>query len=246
MRALPTTLPSLIAAAVAGAMLITGPAMAQEMKEPVRTITIQGEGVVTAKPDTASVNAGVVTEAKTAREALTANTDKMNKVFSAIKSAGIEEDDIRTSNFSINPVYSHSPRKPDGSQEEPKITGYRAANSVTVIIRDLTKVGAVLDELVTAGANNVNGVNFFINETQSLKDNARKLAVEDALRRASILTETAGANLGRVISLSENGGYTPQPMMMMRAEAADFGKAAPVAAGTQDVSISVNIVIELE
>ena len=247
MRARPIPLPSMIAAAFAGAMLLAAPAMAQEMKQPVRTITIQGEGSVTAKPDTASVNAGVVTEAETAREALTANTDKMSKVFSAIKSAGIAEDDIRTSNFSVSPVYSHSPRKPDGSQEEPKITGYRAFNNVSVIIRDLTKVGAVLDELVTAGANNVNGVNFYIDDTQALTDKARTQAVEDALRRATLLTQAASANLGKVITISENGGYTPQPVMMMRAEAADFGgKAAPVAGGTQEITANVTLVIELE
>lgn len=240
--------PKLIAlpAAVAAALMLAAPAAMAQAIEPKRTITVQGEGTVSAKPDTASVNAGVLAEAKTAREALSANTEKMTKVFDAIKAAGIKEEDIRTSGFSINAIYSRSPRKPDGTHEDPKITGYRASNNVTVIIRDLDNVGGVLDELVTAGANNVNGVNFFIENPQSLMDEARRIAVEDALRRATILAGTAGANLGPVMTINENGGYRPQPMMMRAMDMAESAKAVPVAAGTQDITSNVNIVIELE
>jgi len=131
--------PASLAAAFAAALMLAAPAAVAQTVEPKRTITVQGEGSVSAKPDTASINAGVLAEAKTAREALSANTEKMTKVFDAIKSAGIKEKDIRTSGFSINAVYSHSPRRPDGSHEDPKITGYRASNNVTVIIRDLDK-----------------------------------------------------------------------------------------------------------
>lgn len=240
------THPASLAAAFAAALMLSAPAAFAQTVEPKRTITVQGEGSVSAKPDTASVNAGVLAEAKTAREALTANTEKMTKVFEAIRKAGIKEEDIRTSGFSINAKYSHSPRKPDGTQEDPKIVGYRASNNVTVIIRDLDNVGGVLDELVTAGANNVNGVNFFIENPQSLMDDARRIAVEDALRRATILAGTAGANLGPVMTISENGGYRPQPMMMRSMAMEDAGAAVPVAAGTQEIRSNVNIVIELE
>lgn len=238
--------PASLAAAFAAALMLAAPASLAQTVEPKRTITVQGEGTVSAKPDTASINAGVLAEAKTAREALSANTEKMTRVFDAIKSAGIKEEDIRTSGFSINAVYSHSPRKPDGSHEDPKITGYRASNNVTVIIRDLDKVGSVLDELVTAGANNVNGVNFFIENPQSLMDDARRIAVEDALRRATILAGAAGANLGPVMTINESGGYRPAPMMMRSMAMDESAKAVPVAAGTQDITSNVNIVIELE
>ena len=238
--------PASLAAAFAAALMLAAPASLAQTVEPKRTITVQGEGTVSAKPDTASINAGVLAEAKTAREALSANTEKMTRVFDAIKSAGIKEEDIRTSGFSINAVYSHSPRKPDGSHEDPKITGYRASNNVTVIIRDLDNVGGVLDELVTAGANNVNGVNFFIENPQSLMDDARRIAVEDALRRATILAGAAGANLGPVMTINESGGYRPAPMMMRSMAMDESAKAVPVAAGTQDITSNVNIVIELE
>lgn len=247
MRARFIALPTAFSAAFAAALLLTAPmASAQNAAEQKRIITVQGEGTISARPDTASVNAGVVAEAKNARDALTENTAKMTKVFDAIKSAGIEEKDIQTSNFSINPVYSRPARKPDGTQQDPKITGYRASNNVTVIIRDLDKVGAVLDELVTAGANNVNGVNFFIAKTQALMDDARRKAVEDALRRATILAGTAGANLGNVITISENGGYRPQPMVMRSMAMEDASAKVPVAAGTQEIRAGVNLVIELE
>ena len=117
---------------------------------------------------------------------------------------------------------------------------------MTVIIRDLDNVGGVLDELVTAGANNVNGVNFFIENPQSLMDDARRIAVEDALRRATILAGAAGANLGPVMTINESGGYRPAPMMMRSMAMDESAKAVPVAAGTQDITSNVNIVIELE
>jgi len=233
-------------AAIAAALMLAAPAAYADASEPKRTITVQGEGSVSAKPDTASVNAGVVAEAETARAALSANTEKMTKVFDAIKSAGIAEEDIRTSGFSINPVYSHSPRQPDGSREDPKIIGYRASNNVSVIIRDLDNVGGVLDELVTAGANNVNGVSFYIEDTQSLMDDARRKAVEDALRRATILAGTAGANLGKVMTISEQGGFQPQPAMMRSMAMDAVAESVPVAAGTQKIRTTVNLVIELE
>ncbi len=232
--------------AIAAALLMALPAAHAQTAEQKRTITVEGEGSVSAKPDTASVNAGVVAEAKTAREALSANTKNMKTVFDALKGAGISEDDIRTSGFSVNPVYSRSERKPDGTQDDPKITGYRASNNVSVIIRDLAKVGAVLDEVVSSGANSVNGVSFFIDNPQSLMDDARRKAVEDALRRATILAGTAGANLGPVMTISENGGYRPQPMMMRSMAMEDAGGSVPVAPGTQEITTSVNLVIGLE
>lgn len=235
-----------LSAALAVLVLAVPAANAQAASEQKRTITVEGEGSVSAKPDTASINAGVVAEAKTAREALSANTEKMNGVFDAIKAAGIVEDDIRTSGFSVNPVYSRPARKPDGTQDNPVITGYRASNNVSVIIRDLTKVGAVLDSVVTSGANNVNGVSFYIDNPQPLMDEARRAAVEDAVRRATILANTAGADLGPVLTISENGSFRPQPMMMRSMAMDEAGSSVPVAAGTQEIRANVNIVIELE
>ncbi len=245
MRARALTIPAIPALLLAAALAV--PAMAQDAaSEPQRTITVQGEGTVTAKPDTANVTAGVVSEAKTAREALTANNDKMANVVAGLKDAGIAEDDIRTSGFAVNPVYSRQPRQPDGTQKDPEITGYRATNTVSVTVRDLSTVGRTLDEVVTLGANNVNGISFYIDKPEGLMDEARTGAVEDALRRASVLAKAAKLNLGRIMTINEGGSYRPQPMMA-RMEAMDSGGASvPVAPGTQEISANVTIVIELE
>lgn len=245
----PPALPlaALSLAALAAALLVSAPAALAQEDAPPRTITVQGEGTVTAKPDTASVSAGVMTEAKTARDALTANSEKMSGVMEAIAGAGIAEDDIRTSGFSVSPVYSQPERRPDGSRPNAEIVGYRASNQVVVTVRDLAKVGAVLDEVVTAGANNVNGISFYVDKAESLMDEARKRAVEDALRRASIMATAANANLGQVMTVSEQGGYRPEPMMMRMASVEAGGAMdVPVAPGTQELRAAVNIVIALE
>lgn len=238
--------PAILAAALAAVLLTTAPQARADETAPRRTMAVEGQGSVTAKPDTASVSAGVVTEGKTAREALTANSAKMSEVMSAIASAGVGEDDIRTSGFSVSPVYSRPERRPDGTRPNPEIVAYRASNQVVVTVRELAKVGAVLDEVVTAGANKVNGVSFYVDKAEALMDEARALAVADALRRASIMAKAANINLGRVLTINEQGGFRPEPVMMRMAAAESDAMSVPVAPGTQELRASVNLVIELE
>ena len=215
--------------------------------KPVRTITVSGEGKVKTKPDTASITAGVVTEAPTAREALNKNNDRMQEVMAGMRDAGIAEDDLQTAQFSVSPMYSRPPRRPNVPSEDPKIIGYRVSNTATGIIRDLKKVGTILDKVITLGANSVSGPSFFINKPGPLLDKARKQAVADALRKADLLAQAADVQLGAIQTIREGGGYAPQPRMMNRAMAMDMeAKSVPIAAGTQEIRASVNMVIAIE
>lgn len=221
------------------------PARAQTPGEPA-LISISGTGSVNAVPDIAHVTSGVVSEAKTARDALGANNADMARVIETLKAAGIEARDIATAGFNISPVYSSYRPKPGEEARPPRVVGYRVSNAVNVRIRDLDKVGPVLDQLVSDGANTVDGIRFAIDDDAALLDEARKAAVADAMRKAKILTEAAGVRLGRIVSIGENQfSRPPQPMLRMaRAEAA-MDAAVPVEAGEQTLRVEVSITWEI-
>ncbi len=217
-------------------------------EKPPRTITVNGEGKIKVKPDTASVSAGVVTQAATAREALDKNSERMRQVMQGLREAGIAEDDLQTSQFSVSPVYSRPPRKPNVPRQEPTIVGYRVSNTATAIVRKLADLGGVLDKVVTLGANSISGPSFFTDKPEPLLDEARKKAVANAMRKAKLLADAAGVELGEIMTIHEGGGYAPQPKRMHRAMAMemDAGGAVPIAAGTQEIRATVNLVIEIE
>jgi|SRR6185312_3940444 len=227
-------LPVLAAAVV----LLAAPALADD-KTP--TISIQGKGEVVAAPDTASVNTGVTTEGKTAREALDANTKAMTGLMAALKVAGIDAKDIQTSGFSVNPQYVY-PDNNNGNATPPHIAGYTVQNAVTVKIRKLADLGDILDDIVTAGSNTINGVGFSVDDPAKLLDEARKAAFADAKAKAKIYADAADVGLGPVQSISENAGNPgmPQPVMFKAMAVADRAPV-PVAPGqlTFDVDVSV-------
>ena len=205
-----------------------------------RTITITGQGQVSVKPDIAIVESGVVTQAKTAAEALAANTEAMQAVFTTLKEVGIEDKDLRTSQFSVNAIHTRPERG-----EARRISGYQVSNLVSVTIRDLDRVGEILDRVVSNGSNELRGIRFQVEKPGPLMDGAREEAVKDALRKAKIYVAAAGVALGPVITINEHGGGgRPQPMFAraMSMEAADV----PIAAGEQTLSTSVTLVIGLE
>jgi len=209
------------------------------------TISVQGQGEVTATPDTAMINSGVTTQAATAREALDANSAAMDELIAALKDAGIEERDIQTSNFSVNPNYVYSDaRDENGYSLPPRIDGYQVSNTVTVRVRDLETLGAILDKSVTVGANTINGISFSVADPSEVLDKARRAAVKDARAKAELYAEAAGVDLGELESISESQGVSgPQPYpMYARAEAA---AAVPVSAGELSFSVSVNVAWEM-
>lgn len=211
-------------------------------------LSVSADGRSTRTPDLAMFSAGVTTQGKTAAEALTANSTDMNKVIAALKKAGIADKDIQTSNLSINPVYGQPTFGPNGVViHEPKIVGYQAINQVNVKQRDLRNFGKVLDALVAAGANQVNGPNFMVENADAALDEARVAAMKKARARADLYAKAAGLRVARILSISEGGGYVPpMPVMYAKAEmAAGNADPTPVAPGQVESQVSVSVMFEL-
>jgi uncharacterized protein YggE len=219
-----------LAAAALAAALLTAPALAQVI--PPAAISVTGEATVSVPPDIAEIDGGVTSEAKTAREASEANNAAMGKVLQALKGAGIEEKDIRTSRLSLQPQSAPNRSGPAA------IAGYRASNRVTVRVRDVTKVASVIDTLVGAGANEIGGINFVVSQASKLLDEARERAVADARRKAEIYARAAGVTLGAPLSISEEGNAAPVPYRRM---AAGMAASAPVAQGEETLQVTVSV-----
>lgn len=229
-----------ILAVLTGVVVMTNTMPVFADSDKTRFIAVQGKGTVTAVPDIASINTGVSTQADTAREALSGNNKAMNALFQELSKAGIEEKDIRTSNFSVSPVY-----EPYQRNKPRKISGYQATNQVTVVVRNLKKLGNLLDSVVSAGSNRINGVQFSVADPKKLLDQARRKAVKDAMRRARLYADAAGAELGKILQIQERGTHFPRPRMMA-ADAVRSEKSVPVSRGTQTLSATVGIRIELD
>lgn len=205
------------------------------------TISLQGHGEISAKPDTAMVNSGVTTQARTAREALDANTSAMADLVAALKAAGIEAKDIQTSGFSVNPQYVYPKPREDGSSLPPTISGYQVVNSVTVKVTKLDELGAILDKMVTVGANTINGIAFSVDDPAKLYDEARRQAFKDARHKADIYAEAAGIKLGPITAISEQIGYSEPRPYAMKAMVAEAAAPVPVEAGQVSYSVDVSV-----
>jgi uncharacterized protein YggE len=213
------------------------------------SMQITGHGEVTAAPDTAIITSGVTSQAETAKEALEVNNADMQELIDTLKAAGIDPIDIQTSGFSVSPNYVYSDaRDANGYQLPPKITGYTVYNGVTVVVRDLANLGAVLDKAVTVGANQLSGVSFSVDDPRELYNEARKLAFVDARDKADLYADAAGVELGDLSLISELTGYNqpPQPYAF-KAEAAAMDRSiVPVEVGQLTFSIDVNVSWDLE
>ena len=220
-----------LAAAIAAGTLLAAPALAQTA--PPAMISVTGEATVSVPPDLAQIDAGVTSEAKTAREASEANNAAMGKVLLALKGAGIEEKDFQTSRLSLQP--ESAPNRPGGPAT---IVGYRASNRVTVRLHDVSKVASVIDMLVAAGANDIGGINFTVSQASKLLDDAREQAIADARRKAEIYAKAAGVTLGVPLSISEGGTPVPIPYRRM---AAGMAPATPVAQGEETLQVTVAV-----
>jgi uncharacterized protein YggE len=218
-------------------------ALADDKEPPKRTITMSGKGVVKSAPDKVTVSAGVETQAPTAKDALAKNTAAMTKVVDALKSEGIDPKVIQTTDFSVTPRYEDR----DDDRKPPRIVGYDVNNSVYVTMRDTTKIGVVLDQLVQAGANSIGGVYFSVDKPEELEKEARKLAAADAIAKAKLYAEATGAELGAVQTISEQGGYVPYyPAAPKMASASAAERAVPIEPGTQNTNIDVQVTWELK
>jgi uncharacterized protein len=218
-----------LAAAAAG--LLAAPALAQTAPPPA--ISVTGEATVQVAPDQAQIDGGVANDAKTAREASDANNAAMGKVLLALKGAGIDEKDFQTSRLSLQPQYA-----PNRSGPSP-IVGYRAANRVTIRVRDVAKVAGTIDVLVGAGANDIGGINFMVSQASKLLDEAREQAISDARRKAQIYARAAGVTLGEPIAISEEG--SPTPVFRSKVAGGFAASAAPIAQGEETLAVTVRV-----
>lgn len=211
---------------------LAAPSLAQE-KPMERTITVSATGEAAAVPDVARISSGVSSEAKTAREALDRNSAAMKKVIDGLKAAGVDAKDIQTSSFHIEPRYT-DPRE----GEAPVVNGYRVTNQVEIVARNLGKLGELLDQLVTLGANQMGGLNFEVSKAETLKDEARKAAIANARRRAELYAAAAGVSVGEVIAISEEVAHAgPRPY----AKAAMAVQAVPIEAGSETLEARVTV-----
>ena len=202
---------------------------------PMARLTVTGEGKSSAQPDVAAISLGVSVQADTAAKAMEENATRQTSVIEKLKAEGIEARDIQTSGLSLSPVQNYSQ-----DNKPPVITGYMAQNMVSVRVRDLARLGSVLDTLVTAGANEINGISFTREDTTEAEDAARTKAVAAARHKAEVMAEAAGMKLGRLIALSdENIARGPRPMMMAASADAKAG-ATPIEAGELGISAAVS------
>jgi uncharacterized protein YggE len=220
----------LIAALLIAAMPLT--ARATE-----KLVTVTGQATVRVAPDTAVIRIGVTSHGKTAREASETNAKQITTVMNAIKNSGIDARDIQTSRLSLQPQYDPNKAGPA------RLLGFQVTNQLTVTIHDITRLPALLDRAIASGANEMSGIEFEVSGQSKLLDQARDEAIADAHRKAALYAHAAGAKLGRVMAITEEGAPAPpRPFAAMRAGAG----AVPVAPGEQTLRAVVTVSYALE
>ncbi|MFT3727760.1 MAG: SIMPL domain-containing protein [Terricaulis sp.] len=201
-------------------------------------LTISAEGKVTGRPDMATINLGVTTEAQSAQAAMAANARQAAALIAALRRAGIAERDIQTANISVNPQQQYHENEP------PVITGYQANNTVTAKIRNVDNTGRVIDAAVAAGGNTINGVFFSYQNPDAQMDAARRDAIANARHRADLYADALHMHVVRIVAVNEGGSYSPPvPMPMVRMAAVQ--DATPVQVGEVDTTASINVTFEL-
>jgi uncharacterized protein YggE len=231
--------PLLIAAAFA-AIPLCGPrtAMAADGDKPgERCISVSATGSVDAEPDLASVSVGTIVEADTAKEALARSSTVMAKLIDGLKALGIAAKDIQTTAVDIEPRYT--PAK-DGRPAA--LAGYRLVNRVHLTVREVKRLGEILDGAIGLGANQVNSIGFDVSNAETLMDDARRLAIANARRRAELYAAAAGVQLGSVLTISETTNASPRALSMARAAA---GGPMPIEAGTRTLTVAMEVTYAL-
>jgi len=213
---------------------------------PVNTIVVEGTGKVTSVPDLAKISLGVETQASTVSKAQVDNTKKMNAIISAVKEMGVVDKDIKTTNYSIWPRYNY-----DRDTGVSNIIGYTINQSVEISIRELDKIGDILQKSGDLGANQVGGINFTIDNPETLKSQAREKAIEDAKVKAVTLFKSIGVKPGRIVGYNEvyPGSYCPyySSSVSLKEGIGGAGVPAPdVEVGSQDVEVNISLIYELQ
>jgi uncharacterized protein YggE len=218
-------------------LLLAVPAARADEASP--SITVMGTGTASGTPDIAEVSTGVVTQAPTAAQAMSQNSATMELVLKAIRAQGVADRDVQTTNVSIVPVRAQSsPSRPQPAA----VTGYEVTNQVHVKVRNLASLGRLLDTLVSQGANALGGIAFSIADPAPLLDQARTKAIADARQKAQVFATAAGAKLGRVLAIKDTATGPPHPMAARMMASAPV----PIAAGEQELEVSISVTYALE
>lgn len=213
---------------------------AENDARPPASLTLTGHGEVRAAPDIAIVSIGVTTQAQNAREAAGANNRAMTEAVNSLKAAGIEPRDLQTGTYSLQPLYASDPSRTNA----PRIASYRATNTLTVTVRDLARVGDILERAVSLGANTVSGPVFSLSEPEAKRNEARKLAIAEVTARARLYAEGLGFRLGRVLKVSEGESYVRARSYAPQAAAPVAAAPPPIEAG--ESAVSANVTVEWE
>jgi uncharacterized protein YggE len=239
-----STVPALAAAGAAVLALSAVPAAAQGNDAAFRatTFNLSASGETAIAPDMATITLGVQTEGASAAAALSANGTAMNKVIAALKKAGVAERDIQTSNLNVNPQYVYEQNQP------PRLTGYQASNQVTILARDLSKLGQTVDAAASAGANTVSGISFGLQNPQKAEDEARIKAVAALKAKSDLYARATGYKVVRLVSLNEAGGYTPspQPVPMFAMAKREMADSTAISGGELKVRVEVSATYEAQ
>ena len=235
----------LAAAMVAGLVFSAIPAQAQVMNsvsanaiQPETTLSISATSEVNSAPDVAYLTGGVVSTAPTAREALQKNANDMAGVYKALEAAGLDKKNIQTSNFSLQPQYTY----PENAERI--LNGYEVSNQVTAKVTDLDKAGGMIDAMVAQGGNTFSGIQFAVQDPSELLNEARRKAIKDAMSRAELYADATGYSVARIVTMTENAAYSPQPKMMTRARMSDGAESTQISGGEISYSATVNVTFE--
>jgi hypothetical protein len=213
------------------------------------TITVTGMGKAAAAPTIASINFSVQETGKTVSAAQDAATKRADGALAAVKKLGIDDKDVSTSGYSVNPQYEIKPCLPNTvCNQSSTINGYQVSESITVKVRDTAKAGDVLQALGTVGVQNIYGPNFQVDDTSAVEADARGKAIADAKQKAELLAKQLGVHLGSVVSFSESNGSGPMPYFSKAAAADGMGvaSAAPtLPTGQNETDVSVSVTYEI-
>lgn len=228
--------------------LAGGAAMSASAQTPATTVQVPADGTLLTVaanaearrvPDIATISAGVVTQAADANAALRQNAEQMAKVVAALRAAGIAERDVQTAGVNLNPQYRYAENQP------PVITGYQAMNTVNVVVRDIDRLGRILDALVATGANQINGPSFDVDRKDEAFDEARREALKKAQQRAQMYAQSLGLRVRRIVSIDETGMEMPRPLVRMEAKAMAADASTPISPGENVLGLTLNVVFEL-
>ncbi len=216
-------------------LLAPATGQSQVTNEPIPQITVVGRGETKISPDRANIQISVQTRAATAGAAGAANATRQRAVLDALRKLGLSDDQLSTANYTVYPEYRYEPNR------NPTIIGYSATNTIVAEVRDLTKVGAVIDAALGAGANLISSLNFYASNTQQARQAAITAAIQVARAEAEVGARAAQGQLGSLLELTIGAYYAPPPRPMMMMAKADAAQASetPVQPGQETVTVEV-------